>query len=255
MSSNPSRSSLTAARNCWIGDFISCTNDCSAFSRFSLEERGDCFLRVSLNDQPFLLRAAFTLSAFRFWLFRHLVILSPTVRSLVPEPGIGPGRSWGARGCKPRLSTISSTRATHTGTVTAVPVNSKRNVFVRNWGRRLRFPFVKHLRTFLLPFNFFGVVSKAAEDFVDRGHWRSEWIKVVALIHKLLTDVLRRSWFGGVLNNKAYRVSDAQSYDLASDVRQRPQTIQDFFEVGKLATHFYERILKVSALAYQSAPL
>src|SRR5207245_5485742 len=67
----------------------------------------------------------FTFLPLRFWLFRHLVLLSRrlSVEVGMPRPGIGPGSPEWARGCKPRLSASSSTgayeKALNVGTVTA----------------------------------------------------------------------------------------------------------------------------------------
>src|SRR5208283_2090490 len=83
-------------------------------ARFLAEEFGDCFLRIAFNDKSLLLRSRFTLSALRFWLLWHVVLLSRRFSfgvEGVPQPGIGPGRSERARGCKPRLSANSSTGA------------------------------------------------------------------------------------------------------------------------------------------------
>src|SRR6266542_1451110 len=109
------------------------------------------FLRIVSDDEPFLMWPRFTFLALRFWFLWHLlVVLSRLVESLVPEPGIGPGCTVGARGCKPRLSASSSTRAHHTGTVVSVPVitYSERYVIVAYW-RRL--PLVVNPSIFLFP--------------------------------------------------------------------------------------------------------
>ena len=94
-----------------------------------LEERVYGDHGIAFNDEPFLLRSRFTLSALRLWLLRHTVLLSQRFLSAaalekVPQPGIGPGRPEWARGCKPRLSASSSTggynKALNVGTVTGL---------------------------------------------------------------------------------------------------------------------------------------
>ena len=75
-----------------------------------LEERVDCLLRI-VNDETF-----FFGSTLAFWCLglRHKVVLSSRFtfgESMVPQPGIGPGRPEWSRECKSRLSAISSTGA------------------------------------------------------------------------------------------------------------------------------------------------
>lgn len=83
-------------------------------ARFLSEEFGDYFLRIAFNYQSLLLRSRFTLWALRFCLLGHLELLSHwfsvEVKG-VPQPGIEPGRPFGSRECKSRLSTSSSTGA------------------------------------------------------------------------------------------------------------------------------------------------
>src|SRR6267378_4953200 len=73
-------------------------------------ERG---LRITFDNQAFLFRPSFTLTAFRIRFFWHLSLISHKFllgKKLVPRPGVGPGWSY-PRECKSRLSTSSSTGA------------------------------------------------------------------------------------------------------------------------------------------------
>jgi len=101
----------------------------------ALEERGDCFERIAFNYQPLLLRAAFTLSALRSGLLRHLVLLSHPFLSgdeRVPQPGIEPGRPNWALGCKPSLTANSSTGG-YRKTLNAGTVKLLRGLTVPAW--------------------------------------------------------------------------------------------------------------------------
>jgi len=228
--------------------------DCKAgLARRLLEELVYRFLRVAFNNQSLLLRPAFTLSTLRFWLFWHLVLLSLTAKQLVPQPGMEPGRSCGARGCKPRSSTNSDTGALHTGTVGTVPgFWLKRNIFIGNWRRR--FPLPEDTRAVFLPIYF--LPFKTAENFIDRRHWRTQLAEIAAAIAQTLTYVLRRQLIGAcTLKNVPYGVGESQPHDVASEVRQRPQVNQDFIKVQQFCSDFREFIFKVSALIYQRSPL
>jgi hypothetical protein len=84
----------------------------TALLRLLLEERVYGALWIASDDKAFLFRPWLALLALRLRLFGHLIVLSqgflPGVL-LVPRPGIEPGSPKWARGCKPRLSAISST--------------------------------------------------------------------------------------------------------------------------------------------------
>src|ERR1700679_903172 len=73
------------------------------------------------DNQSFLAGSGFTLLGLRLWLLGHGILLSSRFwfgEKLVPQPGIGPGvpPEW-SRGCKPRLSAISSTGGQRTSDV------------------------------------------------------------------------------------------------------------------------------------------
>ena len=111
-----------------------CAGHCKPeLARGLFEERVYGFLRVALNDQSFLLGAAFTLWTLRFWLFRHLVLLSRITLVLVRQTGFAPARVFFEGGlppdCKSGASAYFATAAL-SGTVQTVPVNSKRNPLV-----------------------------------------------------------------------------------------------------------------------------
>lgn len=86
--------------------------------------------RVAFNDQSFLLRATFTLSTLRFWLFWHLVLLSGIKLILVRKTGFAPARVFFEGGlppdCKSGASAYFATSALNTGTDNTVPALLKR---------------------------------------------------------------------------------------------------------------------------------
>lgn len=144
-------------------------------ARFLAEEFGDCFGRIAFNDQSFLLRSRFTLSGFRFFLLGHLLILSHCIH-LVPQPGVGPGRPK-SRECKSHLSANSSTGGPQAiGPFSAAlrylsRHNLERNILI---AKLWMFPRVIDLPILPFAFNFLRIVSKATQNFVDRGQAASD---------------------------------------------------------------------------------
>ena len=130
----------------------------------ALEERGDCLERIAFNDQPFLLRAGFTLLTLGFWLLTHvIVVLSYRFLSgtkIVPQPGIEPERLEWARGCKPRLSASSSTggysKAPNAGAVTPVKTSTVPAWFFRPFSAALNLSSLV-----LLPLSAFSLSERA----------------------------------------------------------------------------------------------
>jgi hypothetical protein len=224
--------------------------------RLALEERGDCFERIAFNDQPFLLRAGFTLSPLRLWLLCHLV-LSSHCTELVPEPGIGPGRLVRARGCKPRLSASSSTRGPNAKEPlnTALCELSKRNIFVANW-RNL--PLVVHTPIFFFALHFFRVNLQAAQDRIDRCHRRTQSRQIVFLLYQLLVHVSRRQSLSGVPKYPSHSVGNAESdWTLSSkaNVRQRAEVIQHFIDMEDFVTNLHEFGFQLGATIKEPHPL
>ena len=71
-------------------------------------------LRIAFDNQAFLFRPSFTLSALTLGFFGHLSLISHKFLAgeiLVPRPGVGPGWSFGPRECKSRLFSSFSTGA------------------------------------------------------------------------------------------------------------------------------------------------
>src|SRR5208282_6272417 len=87
-------------------------------------------------------------------------------------------------------------------------ISLERNIFGRDYWRRL--PSVICSSLFLFTLNFFGVVNKATQDFVNRSHWSAQATEVVTFFKKQATNVLRRESFVRIFENETCRVSDSQ---------------------------------------------
>src|SRR5580704_14855397 len=123
------------------------SNRASGLSRRLFQELIYGGQRVAFNDQPLLLGSGFTLSALRYFLLWHLVLLShpflSAVLEVMPQPGMEPGRPKNrSRECKSRLSANSSTgarckKALNAETVTPVKTSTVSAWFFRPFSAAL----------------------------------------------------------------------------------------------------------------------
>jgi len=196
-------------------------------------------LGIAFNDQPLFSGSAFTLSALRFWLFRHLVLLSRQFRlrvDLVPQPGIGPGCPKRARECKSRLYASSSTGALN------LPL--ERNVFV---GYRACPPPPKEdICTLLLSFDLSSLL-KSAKDFVNRSHWHGEVREIEPALKEMYLHIFSGEPLVAVFENAANGVSDSHSDQVIvpRKIGQWSQMIENLIEMGDLLLHFHKFVFKV----------
>ena len=238
-------------------------------------------LRIASDNEPFLSGAGFTFFALRLGLFGHLVLLSVSrlrAASKVPQPGIEPGRPFGSRECKSRLSTSSSTgafnKALNAGTVEVFPGvtvpawffgpisaallpsswdasyacrNSERNVFIGN-GRPL--PLVIHggVPIFLYALCLIRI-RKTAQNLVNRSHLRGHRGQIIALVNKFVPDLLPGHLLARMFENKSNRVRDAQVQQVAIVVKGKigewGNVRQNLIKVRNLVADFGQLIFQL----------